>query len=266
MRSLSYRRAATVAEAQSALRADPEARVLAGGQTLLPALKLRLAAPSCLVDLQGVDELRGVTIKGTTIAIGAMTTHAQVASDSGVRRLIPALAALAGGIGDRMVRHMGTLGGSVANYDPAADYPAALLALDATVVTSERRIAAGKFFRGLFETALEEHELIRAVEFPAAPQAAYVKFRHPASRFALVGAFVAMTDHGSRVAITGTGTGVFRVPEFERALDSAFGAEAIRGVAAQLPVFGADLHASAEYRASLVPEMVRRALVQAVAR
>jgi carbon-monoxide dehydrogenase medium subunit len=262
MRTFRYSRPGSLSEVISSLRADSQAKLLAGGQTLLPALKLRLAAPSHLIDLQGISELRGITIKENRIRVAAMTTHAQVAADDNVRKLIGSLAAVAGGIGDRMVRNMGTLGGSVANNDPAADYPAALVGLNATVVTNSRRIPAAKFFRGLYETALVEDEIVTAVEFTAARRASYLKFKQPASRFALVGVFVADTDEGPRVAVTGAGSAVFRVPEYETALKTSFRAEALGGVSAQFGSLNADLHASAEYRASLIPEITRRALLQ----
>jgi aerobic carbon-monoxide dehydrogenase medium subunit len=260
MRAFKYSRPGSLAEAIRIMRADPQAKLLAGGQTLLPALKLRLAAPSQLIDLQGIGELRGITIKGNRVKISAMTTHAQVAADDQVRRMIGSLADMAGVIGDRMVRHLGTLGGSVANNDPAADYPAALVGLNATIVTNSRRIPAGEFFRGLYETALVEDEIVIAAEFAAARRASYFKFRHPASRFALVGVFVAETDEGPRVAVTGAGSVVFRVPEYEKALRTSFRAEALAGVSAQFDSLNSDLHASAEYRESLIPEITRRAL------
>jgi aerobic carbon-monoxide dehydrogenase medium subunit len=264
MRSLKYSRPGSLSEVLIALRSDSEAKVLAGGQTLLPALKLRLAAPSRLIDLQDIAELRGIAIKGNRLIIAAMMAHAQVAADDRVRRVAPALAAVAGCIGDRMVRNMGTIGGSIANNDPAADYPAALLGLNAIVVTTSRRIPATEFFENLYQTALREQELVTAVEFPAARRAAYVKFRHPASRFALVGVFVAETDEGPRVAVTGAGSVAFRVPEYERALTKRFRPESIDGIAVNFAELNSDMHASAEYRASLIPEIARRALVHAL--
>jgi carbon-monoxide dehydrogenase medium subunit len=263
MRSLNYYRPAVLSEVLSALRDDPQAKVLAGGQTLLPALKLRLAAPSRLIDLQGIDELRGIVVKGNRITVAAMTTHAQVASNDDVRRLSPALAAVAGCIGDRMVRNMGTIGGSIANNDPAADYPAALLGLNATIVTTSRRIPATAFFQDLYQTALADQELVTAVEFPISRRAAYVKFKHPASRFALVGVFVAETEEGPRAAVTGAGSVVFRVPEYENALAGEFRAESLIGVSAKFGSLNSDLHASADYRAHLIPEIARRALLEA---
>jgi aerobic carbon-monoxide dehydrogenase medium subunit len=263
MRSLNYYRPTLLSEVLNALRDDPQAKVLAGGQTLLPALKLRLAAPSRLIDLQGIDELRGIVVNGSRIRIAAMTPHAQVASHDDVLRLLPALAAVAGCIGDRMVRNMGTIGGSIANNDPAADYPAALVGLNATVVTTSRRIPAAAFFQDLYQTALSDSELVTAVEFPISRRAAYVKFKHPASRFALVGVFVAETEEGPRAAVTGAGSVVFRVPEYENALTKAFRPEAIVGVSAKFESLMSDMHGSAEYRAHLIPEIARRALVKA---
>jgi carbon-monoxide dehydrogenase medium subunit len=262
MRAFTYSRPASLSEVISILRVDPQAKLLAGGQTLLPALKLRLAAPSRLIDLQGIGELRGITVRGNRVRIAAMSTHAQVAADDNVRRLVGSVAAVAGGIGDRMVRNMGTLGGSIANNDPAADYPAALVALNATVVTNSRQIPAEEFFKGLYETALDDHEIVTAVEFIAARRASYLKFRQPASRFALVGVFVADTDEGPRVAVTGAGSGVFRVPEYEAALKTSFRSDALRGISARFASLNADLHASAEYREALIPEIARRALLQ----
>jgi carbon-monoxide dehydrogenase medium subunit len=264
MHSLKYSRPSSLSEVLSVLRSDPLAKVLAGGQTLLPALKLRLAAPSRLIDIQGIAELRGISVTGKCITVAAMMAHAQVAADDRLRAFAPALAAVAGCIGDRMVRNMGTIGGSIANNDPAADYPAALLGLNATVVTTSRRIPAPKFFENLYQTALGEQELVKAVEFPAARRAAYVKFRHPASRFALVGVFVAETEEGPRVAVTGAGSVAFRVPEYERALTTRFVPESIDGVAVNFEDLNSDMHASAEYRASLIPEIARRALVRAL--
>jgi aerobic carbon-monoxide dehydrogenase medium subunit len=264
MRSLKYSCPSSLSEVMSALRSDPDAKVLAGGQTLLPALKLRLAAPSRLIDLQGIAELRGISVKSGRVIVAAMMAHAQVAANEQLRSLAPVLAAVAGCIGDRMVRNMGTIGGSIANNDPAADYPAALLGLNATVVTTSRRIPATEFFQNLYQTALSEQELVKAVEFPAARRAAYVKFKHPASRFALVGVFVAETEEGPRVAVTGAGSVAFRVPEYERALTKAFHPGSIDGVAVKFKALNSDMHASAEYRASLIPEIARRALVHAV--
>jgi aerobic carbon-monoxide dehydrogenase medium subunit len=264
MRSLNYSRPGSLSEVLQCLRDDPQAKVLAGGQTLLPALKLRLAAPSRLIDLQAIRELRGIAVTGQRLTVGALTSHAEVASNDQVRGFAPALAELAGSIGDRMVRNMGTIGGSVANNDPAADYPAALLGLNATIVTTSRRISAAEFFRDLYETALTGDELVKAVEFQAVKRAGYVKFKHPASRFALVGVFVAETEEGPRVAVTGAGSVVFRVPEYEHALAKSFHPEMIRGGAAKFGQLNSDMHASEEYRRSLIPEITRRALAHAL--
>lgn len=263
MYAFAYTRATSIATAISALKDDPEAKVLAGGQTLLPSLKLRLAAPKQLIDLRSIAELRGINSNGDQLVIGAMTTHAQVATDAAVMTKLPALAHLAGGIGDRMVRNLGTLGGSIANNDPAACYPAALLALDATVVTSARRIPAAQFFRGLFETALQPDELVTAVEFPAVTRAAYIKFRHPASRFAMVGVFVADTRNGPRVAVTGAAACVFRATTLEVALQKQFSAAAVRGMVVDPSTLNSDMHASAAYRANLISVLTERAVSRA---
>ncbi|HVB34745.1 MAG TPA: xanthine dehydrogenase family protein subunit M [Patescibacteria group bacterium] len=264
MRHFEYSRPTSLADAQKILREDPEAKALAGGQSLLPVLRMRLAAPTRLVDLQDIRELRGVSVRGRTVSIAAMTTHAEIGESADVQRAAAGLAMLAGGVGDPMVRNMGTIGGAVANNDPAADYPGGLLGLDAVVVTTGRRIAAADFFTGLYETALEAGELVTAVEFNAPRRAAYAKFRHPASGFAIVGAFVAETDKGPRVAITGAGATAFRVPAYEQALARSFRPESLAGVSAEFDSLNSDRHAPAEYRASLIPEMVRRALVLAL--
>jgi carbon-monoxide dehydrogenase medium subunit len=238
---------------------------LAGGQTLLGAMKLRLAAPEQLVDLRNVRELGGLRHEAGTLTIGAMTRHADVAEDATVAGAIPALARLAGGIGDKQVRAMGTLGGSLANNDPAADYPAAVLGLGATVQTSTRRIAADDYFQGLFATALEPGELITAVHFPVPKRAAYVKFAQPASLFALIGVFVAQFDDGVRVAVTGGGNGVFRHGDFEQALAKDFSAQAIASIATDAGQMSSDLHGSDAYRAHLTGVMAQRAVDQALA-
>ena len=239
------------------------AKVLAGGQTLLASMKLRLANPEKLVDLGGIPELAGIRREGNALVIGAMTRHADVAASPEVKSAIPALADLAGGIGDRQVRAMGTIGGSVANNDPAACYPSALLALGATVITHERRIAADDFFQGLFQTALKDGEIITAVSFPVAKKAAYMKFRQPASRFALIGVFVAQTDAGVRVAVTGGGNGVFRHKGLEEALTKSFTPQAAAAVKIDPSTLSSDLHASAAYRANLVSVMAQRAVAKA---
>ncbi|MDT4851061.1 Carbon monoxide dehydrogenase medium chain [compost metagenome] len=239
------------------------AQALAGGQTLIASMKQRLMRPENLVDLGGVAELRGIKVDGQNLVIGAMTCHQDVANNADVRKHIPGLAALADGIGDRQVRAMGTMGGSVANNDPAACYPSAVLGLGATVVTDRRQIAADDFFQGLYTTALEPGELITAIRFPIPSKAAYAKFRQPASRFALVGVFVALTDGGARVAITGAGNGVFRHAGLEAALTKSFTPEAMQGVAVDAGQLNSDLHASAEYRAQLIRVQTQRAVAAA---
>jgi carbon-monoxide dehydrogenase medium subunit len=239
------------------------AQALAGGQTLIASMKQRLLRPENLVDLGGIDVLRGIQVDGKQVVIGAMTTHADVAASAEVRKHLPALAALAEGIGDRQVRAMGTMGGSVANNDPAACYPSAVLALGATVVTDRREIAADAFFQGLYTTALEPGELITAIRFPIPTKAAYAKFRQPASRFAMLGVFVAHTASGVRVAITGGGNGVCRHAGLEAALSKSFTPEAVTGVAIDPADFSGDLHASAAYRAHLVKVQTQAAVRQA---
>jgi carbon-monoxide dehydrogenase medium subunit len=226
-------------------------------------MKLRLSQSERLIDLGGVAELNGIRVDGNSVVIGAMTTHAAVAASADVKRELPALAELAGGIGDAMVRNMGTLGGSIANADPAACYPAAVVALNATVNTNKRSIPADAFFKGLYETALQPGELITSVSFPAATKAAYEKFRQPASLFALVGVFVAQTAGGVRVAVTGCKGSVFRVPELEAALARSFSPEAAKAVKVGAAGINADLHGSAEYRAAMIPVMAARAVARA---
>jgi carbon-monoxide dehydrogenase medium subunit len=259
MYAFAYERPTSVADVAAKLSAGGQA--LAGGQTLIASLKQRLAQPESLIDLAAIPELSGIRKEGNTVIIGAMTRHETVADSADVKALIPALAALAGGIGDRQVRAMGTMGGSVANNDPAACYPSAVLALGATVQTNKRKIAADDFFQGMFTTALEPGELITAVHFPVPKKAAYAKFRQPASRFALVGVFVAqMADGSVRVAITGAGNGVFRHAGLEAALSKNFAPEAVEGVAIDAGELNADLHASAAYRAQLVKVQTQRAV------
>ena len=244
--------------------ANPDAKALAGGMTLLPTMKQRLASPAALIDLKSVHELAGIAREGDNLAIGAMTRHADVARSNVVQTAIPALAVLAGGIGDPHVRNMGTIGGSVANNDPSADYPAGALALGATIVTNKRRIPAPEFFTGLFETALEAGELITQVIFPIPQRAAYMKFANPASRYALVGVFVAKTAGGVRVAVTGAGSnGVFRLSEFEAALDANFSPAALNALSVPASGLNSDLHADADYRAHLIGVMARRAVAAA---
>ena len=263
MYEFQYHRATSLDDAASRL-ADEEAKLVAGGMTLIPTLKLRLAKPTELIDLAAIPSLKGITEEGDAVVIGAMTRHADVNRSDVVKRAIPALATLAGQIGDPAVRNRGTIGGSIANNDPAADYPAAVVGLNATVRTNKREIAADQFFTGLFETALQPGEIVTAVRFPKVAQANYQKFKNPASRYAIVGVFVARAPAGVRVAVTGAGACVFRVPAMEAALAANFSPDAIKDI--QIPQDGlnSDIHASAEYRAHLVNVMARRA-VQACA-
>ncbi|MFA7438720.1 xanthine dehydrogenase family protein subunit M [Castellaniella sp.] len=263
MYAFSYTSPATLDDAVQAVQAGGQP--LAGGQTLLGSLKLRLAAPEQLVDLRALTELTGIRPQGDTLVVGAMTRHAEVAESAEIAHAIPALARLAAGIGDKQVRAMGTLGGSLANNDPAADYPAAVLGLGATVRTHTREIAADNYFQGLFATALEPGELITAVHFPIPRQAAYVKFVQPASLFALIGVFVARFDNGVRVAVTGAGNGVLRHTAMEQALAHDFRPDAIADIGTDAAEMSADIHASSAYRAHLVGVMARRAVAQALA-
>ncbi len=260
MYEFTYHKPASLDEVANLLAADEEAKLVAGGMTLIPTLKLRLAKPSDLVDLAAIASLRGITDAGDAVVIGAMTRHAEVNRSPLVKQAIPALAALAGMIGDPAVRNRGTIGGSISNNDPAADYPAAFVALGATVHTVKREIAADNFFTGIFETALEPTEIVTSVRFPKIQTANYQKFRNPASRYAIVGAFVARTPSGVRVAITGAGACVFRVPEMEAALDRSFTPDAIKDITIPDTGLNSDIHASAEYRAHLVGVMARRAV------
>lgn len=263
MYEFTFERPSTVADAAT-LAAKSNVKLLAGGQSLVASLKLRLANPEQLIDLGAIADLVGIGREGNGLKIGAMTRHADVAASPDVKALIPALAELAANIGDRQVRAMGTLGGSIANDDPAADYPAAVLALDATVNTTGRTIAADDFFQGLFTTALQEGELITSVTFPAPKRAAYMKFKHPASRFALIGVFVAETGSGVRVAVTGGGNGVFRHAGLEEALTKSFTPEAAASVKIDAGDLASDIHASAAYRANLIGVMAQRAVAKAL--
>jgi len=260
MERFDYRRPSSVAEACAALRADPDARIVAGGMSLLPTMKLGLATPSCLIDLCEVAELNKIAIDGNSLVIGAMTCHADVARDPLVRAHLPALAALAGGIGDVQVRYRGTLGGALANNDPAADYPAAALALGADIVTDRRTLSASAFFTDLFETALDVDEVVVAVRFPCPRRAAYAKLPHPASRYAIAGVFVADTADGPRVAVTGAGPLVFRAPAIEAALAGSFAASALADVTLNPDDLNDDPYASAEYRAHQVVVLAKRAV------
>lgn len=260
MYDFDYQRPASVDEALKALGASEDAKLLAGGQTLIPTLKQRLAQPTTLIDLRGIAALRGITVSGDGVTVGAATPHAEVAGSKEVRAAIPALADLAEAIGDPQVRHRGTLGGSIANNDPAADYPGAVLGLGATVKTNRREITADGFFTGMFETALDEDEIVTAVVFPKPQAAAYAKFPNPASRYAMVGVFVARTAAGTRVAVTGAGPCVFRATEMEQALDANFSIASLDGIPVDGSDFNEDIHATAEYRAHLVGVMAKRAV------
>jgi carbon-monoxide dehydrogenase medium subunit len=261
MYAFDYRRPHSLNEADLALKAQPGAKLLAGGQTLIPAMKLRLAEPGNVVDLGGIAALKGITQHDGAVRIGAMTTHAAVAESPVVKAAIPGLATLAEGIGDPHVRNRGTLGGSVANNDPAADYPAAVLALGATVHTNKRTISADDFFTGLFSTALEDGEILTHVDFPVPQSFTYAKMPNPASRYALVGVAVARTKGGVRVAVTGAGQdGVFRLKDAETALSANFSAGALAGVKVDPAGMMSDIHAAADYRAHLVAVMARRAV------
>jgi aerobic carbon-monoxide dehydrogenase medium subunit len=262
MYDFSYQKAASVADAVKVLTADAEAKALAGGMTLIPVLKQRLNKPTVVVDLAKAG-LAGITVSGNTITIGAMTTHAAVAANADIKAKIPGLAHLAAHIGDEQVRHRGTIGGSLANNDPSADYPAAVLALGATIKTNTRSIKADDYFQGMFTTALEPGELITAVEFPAPEKSAYEKFPNPASRYAIVGVFVAKTPAGVRVAVTGAGQGgVFRQTAMEQALTAKFAADAVAGIATPPDDLNGDIHASAEYRAHLIGVIAKRAVAK----
>ena len=256
-----YHKAASVEEAVNLRDGAEEGVFLAGGMTLIPTMKARLAAPSDVIDLAGIDGLSGISV-GATLNVGAMVPHAEVAASADVRRAIPALAHLAGQIGDAHVRNRGTLGGSVANSDPAADYPAALLALNATVHTDRRALAADSFFQGLFETALAPGEIVKSVAFQIPRRAAYAKFPNPASRYAVVGVMVADFGGEVRVGVTGAGPCAFRCSEIEARLAGGFSPAALKGVQVPDDGFNSDLHASAEYRSHLVTVMAERALAQ----
>ena len=265
MYEFDYHRPASLQDVQARLAEADDGKLVAGGMTLIPTLKQRLASPSDLIDLGALEDLKGISEGDDALIIGAMTTHSSVAGSDLVRSKIPALAALAGGIGDPQVRHRGTIGGSIANNDPAADYPAALLALGATVSTNAREIPADDFFVDMFETALEEQEIVTAVSFPCPSRAAYCKFPNPASRYAIVGVMVAEGPAGTRVAVTGAKSSVFRVPEMEAALSEAFAPEAVAEIALPDDEMNSDIHAAADYRAHLVTVMAKRAVAAALA-
>ena len=264
MYEFNYHRPHSLRSAAVMIGKAEDGKLLAGGQTLLPTMKQRLAAPSDIIDLGQVPELKGIAIKGRNVVIGAMTTHAEVAQSAAVGEAIPALADLAAGIGDPQVRHKGTIGGSVANNDPAADYPSACLALNATIITNKRKISADDFFAGMFETALEPGEMIKAISFPVPNKAAYQKFPNPASRYAVVGVFVAKKGKDVRVAVTGAGqNGVFRSAKLEAALTAKFGVKSLEGVEISAEGLNADIHAGADYRAHLIGVLARRAVAAA---
>jgi len=263
MHNFNYQRPGSIDDAVQALSNASDGTLMGGGMTLLPTLKQRLASPSDVIDLGGVSGLSGISEDGGAVVIGAMTTHAEVASNATVTAKIPALAALVETIGDPQVRNRGTIGGSIANNDPAADYPAALVGLGATVRTNKREIAADDFFTGLFETALGDDEIITAVSFPVPDKAGYAKFPNPASRYAIVGVMASTGPAGTRVAVTGAGSCVFRAAEMEAALGGGFSADALSGASVSADGLNSDIHASAEYRANLVAVMARRAVAAA---
>ncbi len=264
MHAFQYHRPSSVKDALGLGAQKPEARYLAGGQSLVQAMKLRLSSPSDLIDLNGLGDLKTLRAGSASVTIGAMVRHAEVAASSSVKKAIPALAALAAMIGDRQVRHMGTIGGSLANNDPAADYPAAVLGLGAAIVTNQRKIEADKFFKGLYETALEPGELITSVSFPVPRRAAYMKFKNPASRFAIVGVFVADFGGSVRVGVTGAGPSAFRQTDMEKALAAKFAPESVANIKVKPDGLNNDLHASPEYRAHLVSVMAKRAVEAAL--
>lgn len=266
MYAFEYHRPTSLADAVAALSANEDAKALAGGMTLLPTMKQRLASPTDLIDLSGIADLVGISRDGNSVVIGAMTTHAAVHASPVVKDAIPTLSELANGIGDAQVRNRGTAGGSIANNDPAADYPAAVLALGATIHTDRRTIAADDYFQGLFDTALEDGELITKIAFPIPERAGYAKFINPASRYAMVGVLVAKTAGGVRVAVTGAGaSGVFRVTAMEAALNASFTPDAVSGISVPASGLIGDLHASADYRAHLIGVMAKRAVAAAAA-
>jgi carbon-monoxide dehydrogenase medium subunit len=264
MYAFTYHRPTTVRQAVNLLAKNSEAKLLAGGHSLIPVMKLRLGSPSALIDMAKIEGLSGIELKGRSLVIGAMTRHVDVATSKMVQDALPVLAEVAGMIGDPAVRHRGTIGGALAHNDPNADYPAAALGLGATIITSKRRIAADDFFKGMFETALEPDEIITKVSFPLAKKSAYQKFKQPASGFALVGVFVSKRGSDIRVAVTGAGaSGVFRVKAFEEALKKRFSPKSIEGMAVPTAGMGSDIHGSAEYRAHLIGVLARRALAAA---
>ncbi len=263
MYDFAYHKPASVADAVKLLAADPDAKPVSGGHTLLPALKHRLNKPSALVDLSGIAEMKGIRREGNALIIGALTRHVEVANSAEVKAAIPALAYMASHIGDNQVRNRGTIGGSVSNNDPAADYPAAVLGLGATIHTSKRKIAADDFFQGMFTTALEEGEILVAIEFPIPEKAGYAKLKNPASRYVMAGAFISKGPMGLRVAINGAAPCVFRQADMEAALGRSWSAESVAGVKQSADGLNSDIHGSAEYRAHLVTVMAKRAVAAA---
>ena len=262
MYDFAYHKPTTVADAVKLL-ADPDAKAVSGGHTLVPALKHRLNKPTALVDLSGIAEMKGIKRVGNAIVIGALTRHVEVANSAEVKAAIPALAYLASHIGDVQVRNRGTLGGSVSNNDPAADYPAAVLGLGATIHTSKRKIAADDFFLGMFTTALDADEILTAIEFPIVDKAGYAKMKNPASRYVMAGVFVSKSGGTVRVAVNGAGPCVFRQADMEKALTANWSADAVAGVKQDPDGLNGDIHGSAEYRAHLVGVMAKRAIVAA---
>jgi len=265
MYAFTFHRPQTVRQAAGLLTKNDDAKLLAGGQTLLPTMKLRLAGPPQVIDMSLIEGLSGIALSGRSLTIGAMTRHVEVNTSPVVQQAIPVLAKLAGMIGDPAVRHRGTIGGSIANNDPNADYPAACLGLGATIITNKRRIPADEFFTGMFSTALEPAEIITKVSFPLPKKAAYQKFRNQASRYALVGVFVAKRGSETRVAVTGAGgNGVFRVTAFEEALKKRFSPKSLEGLTVSTDGLNSDIHGSAEYRAHLIGVLARRAVAEAM--
>jgi aerobic carbon-monoxide dehydrogenase medium subunit len=266
MYAFDFQRPTTLRQVASLLAKSEDAKLLAGGHSLVPVMKLRLASPKTIIDLSQVKELSGIELKGRSLVIGAMTKHREVANSPIVQESMPGLAAVPDSIGDPHVRNRGTIGGSIANNDPNADYPAACLGLGATIITNKRKITADDFFTGMFETALEPDEIITKISFPVVKRCGYEKFKHPASGFALVGVFVSKRGSEVRVAVTGAGSnGVFRVPEFEEALKKRFAPKSLEGLSVSADGMNSDIHAGAEYRAHLVGVMARRAVAKAMA-
>ncbi|MCF3639426.1 xanthine dehydrogenase family protein subunit M [Rhizobium sp. TRM95111] len=265
MYATNYHRASSVDEAVTLKTNAEDGKYVSGGMTLIPTMKQRLAAPSDLIDLRHVADMKGISVSGSRVRIGAATTHAEVAASGELARACPAICSLASHIGDPHVRHMGTIGGSIANNDPAADYPSAMVALGATIVTNRREIAADAFFTGLFETALDDGEIVTAVTFETPEKAAYSKFPNPASRYAMAGVFVAKATDGTvRVGVTGAGSnGVFRHAGMEQALAANWSAEALSSTSVDAADMLADIHGSADYRANLVKVMAKRAVAAA---